>query len=154
MKKIMIIAALLVGANLSYGQVAPLTFKTSAGSATGSVAGAATTTIYVDVTNLGALSVTGSVALATGTSYKSVNCNVIPVVSNDGTNFSVIRSTNGTWALTAYTAAAVDTVLRGATLDTAAILPYKFPIGYRYVGFKCVGASGGTVSFSAKGLSK
>lgn len=165
----MIIAALLVGANLSYGQTVPLTFKTSAGVASATVSGATTSSIlYADVTNTGSSSVTGIVTLAAAypVSTGARTGNVIPVVSNDGTNWAHIKS-GLNWASYAAPAAQAffstgyDTLIRGTSAnpnvlsDTAiGTSAYKFPTGYRYVGFKWVGVSGTVSSFTAKGLAK
>jgi len=160
MKKIMIIAALLIGANLSYGQTTPLTFKTSGGLTVDSTSTSAN--IYAEVTNTGSLSVTASVTFVSTPTIKNSNATIIPIVSNDGTNWSVVKQypTNvfavGT-ASTAVVFAVPDTLYKGvgtyAITDTASSYNYRFPIGYRYVGFKLVPASGKS-AISVKGLAK
>lgn len=163
MKKLLIIAAILVGANLSYGQAVPLTFKTSSGSTIGA-SGATSAVIYADVTNTGSSSVVGvATYYNSSTTYKNNGAIVVPVVSVDGTNFTQIKS-GGSWyqftgeaATTYYFKPVFDTLFKGtATIDTVAgSASYKFPAGYKYVGFKIfVATASSSSAITAKGLAK
>lgn len=156
MKKLILLASLVIGAIAVNAQTTPLTFKTSAGSSTGTIAGATTVTIYADVTATGSSTVTGAVVYAKTT---CASCNIIPVVSNDGTNFSPIKSGmnyNSTAFTTTWFRTGYDTVMRGATSDSAAtVFAYKFPTGYKFVGFSSIGSQAYTTgTFTAKGLAK
>jgi len=157
----MIIAALLIGANLSYGQTTPLVFKTSGGLTVDSTTSSAI--IYTDVTNTGSSSVSATVYFVSTPTIKNSAASIIPIVSNDGTNWSVVKQylnnvfASGT-ASTAVVFAVPDTVYKGsgtyAITDTASAYNYRFPTGYRYVGFKLVPSSGLKSAISAKGLAK
>lgn len=154
----MILASFLIGAIAVNAQTTPLVFKTSTGSATGTVT-TSSTTMYVDVTNLGSSSVTGQCVFSAVTGGGITNSNIVPVVSNDGTNFASVRSgfntqssVSGATTIVKY---AFDTVMRGATADSAlGNVTYKFPTGYKYVGFKIVGTTNVSVTMTAKGLAK
>ena len=157
MKKLIILASFIIGAISVNAQTTPLVFKTSAGSATGTVT-TSSTTMYVDVTSIGSSSITGQCVFAAVTGGGITNSNILPVVSNDGTNFTPIKSGlnyNATAYTTTWYKTGFDTVMRGATTDTAlGSVVYKFPTGYKYVGFKIVGTTNVSVTLTAKGLAK
>ena len=157
MKTLIILASLLIGAIAVNAQTTPLTFKTSAGLTVDSTTN---TVIYADVTNLGSSSVTGVMYFVSTPSVKNSNAVVIPVVSNDGTYWSPVKTN---WSYTVGSGVIApqvptsDTVYRGigtfAVTDTASGYNYRFPTGYKYIGFKLATQSGRS-AIAAKGLAK
>lgn len=165
MKKLIFLASFIIGAIAVNAQTAPLVFKTSAGAATATITKNGTATMFANVTAVGSSSITGQVVfnktITFGTNRGYCSTAIIPVVSNDGTNFSPIKSTQqsgslvgGTWAIQGY-----DTCFRGqlAVDSSLTSVQIKFPTGYKYVGFKFVGGSSDSTLMnvtSATGLAK